>query len=431
MKLVVPQALSDVSPSPLFFRNSLVSFGLILAVGMLFPFSQTPLGTRLPTLVPPAVSSIPQSDLAEGNKLEAESGETSLIQATLEYEIRRGDTLSRLFKRFNISQKAMYQVLESDLDILALDTLKPGNRLKFWLDDDNRQLNQLELYFNPARQVIFTRVDADSFSYREVIKPGEWRAEPIQGEIHGSFYLSAQKAGLTASEVQKIESLFKEKLNFSRDLRAGDRFEVLRNQQYIDEQLSGNSEILGIRLNGRHLLTAFLFEDGSYYDAQGKSLSRAFSRYPVSKRYRISSRFNPRRKHPVTGRTRPHNGTDFATPIGVPVLSTGDGVVKAVKNHPYAGKYVVIQHSGKYRSRYLHLSRTLVKPGQRVARDQRIGLSGKTGRVTGPHLHYEFHINRRPVDPMRANIPMATEVPAEKMLTFKQTVATFTQSMND
>ena len=426
MKSVVQQFISQYQQLPAFYRHSFISLALLLSVGILWPSSYTPLKTRVPVSVQPSHTVVEQS---AANPVVEQVEEVKAEQASLEYEIQNGDTLSGLFDRFGVSQQTMYQVLESDLNILALDTLKPGNVLKFWLNDGDRQLDKLELYFNPARQVIFSRVDQDNFTYEEIDLKGDWQSVPIQGEIHGSFYLSAQKAGLTAAEVQKIESLFKEKINFSRDVRAGDRFEVLRNEQYIDQEKSGNSEILGIRLSGRHQLTAFLFEDGSYYDADGKSLARAFTRYPVSKRYRISSGFNPRRKHPVTGLIRPHNGTDFATPIGTPVMSTGDGVVKTVKNHRYAGKYVEIQHSGKYRSRYLHLSKILVKKGQRVARGQRIGLSGKTGRVTGPHLHYEFHINRRPVNPMRAKIPMASEVPAKKMASFKKRVSAFSKQM--
>ncbi|MDW2276950.1 peptidoglycan DD-metalloendopeptidase family protein, partial [Vibrio sp. 1074] len=122
--------------------------------------------------------------------------------------------------------------------------------------------------------------------------------------------------------------------------------------------------------------------------------------------------------HPVTGRVAPHNGTDFAVPTGTPVVSTGDGTVIMTRKHPYAGNYVVVEHGNKYKTRYLHLSKILVKKGQKVSRGQRIGLSGKTGRVTGPHLHYELIEYGRPVNAMRANIPMASSVPKKEMATF-------------
>jgi murein DD-endopeptidase len=143
-------------------------------------------------------------------------------------------------------------------------------------------------------------------------------------------------------------------------------------------------------------------------------------RYPTERKFRLSSPFNPNRKHPVTGRVRPHNGTDFATPIGTPILATGDGVVTRVQNHPYAGLYIVIEHGQKYRTRYLHLSKSLVSKGQTVSRGQKIALSGNSGRSTGPHLHYELHISGRPVDAMRAPIPVAEAVGDKDRVAFNE-----------
>ncbi|MCC5854029.1 MAG: peptidoglycan DD-metalloendopeptidase family protein, partial [Alkalimonas sp.] len=190
--------------------------------------------------------------------------------------------------------------------------------------------------------------------------------------------------------------------------------------------------IEGIRLfNRRQQLTAFLHENGQYYDAEGNSLQRAFMRIPLQREFRISSPFNPRRLHPVTRRVSPHNGTDFATPTGTPVLAAADGVVIRVENHPFAGRYIEIQHHGQYKTRYLHLDRALVRNGQRVERGQRIALSGATGRVTGPHLHYELHVNNRPVNPMTANIPLAQPIPDEGRDAFFEKVAFMIRQMDE
>lgn len=212
----------------------------------------------------------------------------------------------------------------------------------------------------------------------------------------------------------------KEKINFARDLRAGDSFFVLRSEQFIEGERSGNSELQAVVVETRRQrLTAFRHTDGNFYDERGQGLAKAFLRIPLKQRYRISDHFNPRRKHPVTGRIAPHNGTDFATPIGTPVLAAGDGVVSLVANHRYAGKYVVIDHGGNYRSRYLHLSKSKVRKGQRVTRGEVIALSGATGRVSGAHLHYEFHIKGRAVDAMKAKIPMAKSLSASELKAFK------------
>ncbi|OQY19535.1 MAG: hypothetical protein B6I36_03780 [Desulfobacteraceae bacterium 4572_35.1] len=282
----------------------------------------------------------------------------------------------------------------------------------------------MELFINPAHQVIYKRVDKNTFSYKEIILPGEWKSKSINSEISGSFYMSALNSGLTDQETVNITNLFQSKLNFSRDIRVGDHFQVVRSQQFVDGTPTGQSRIEAIRIFARkHCYTGFLFEDGNYYDVHAESLARAFRRYPFNGRHRISSPFNLRRKHPITGRISPHKGTDFAMPIGTPIYATADGVVKRVKNHPFAGKYIEIKHDGRYATRYLHLSRITVRRGQKVQRGERIAMSGNTGRSTGPHLHYELHIKGRAVNPLTAKIPMAASVPKNKITAFNKRVA--------
>lgn len=339
------------------------------------------------------------------------------------WTIGNGDTLSAIFDRFELSRNAMYQILSSDEALLALDVLRPGHVLTFTLDEESRALSEMELFVHPGKRIIYRRVNDSGFEYEEIILPGIWDQELLQGEINGSFYLSAIAAGLTEGETATITDLFKDQLNFAREIRAGDRFQVIRSRQFVEGEMTGQSRVEGVRIFRRnHLHSAFLFEDGNYYDHKGESLVRAFLRYPTQQRYRVSSSFNPARRHPITGRVSPHNGVDFAMPTGTPVLSTGDGIVTRVLNHPFAGKYIEIQHGGQYLTRYLHLHRHLVRRGQRVKRGERIALSGNTGRSTGPHLHFELHINGRPVNPLTAKIPMASSVPREKMALFNRRV---------
>ncbi|SHJ70046.1 murein DD-endopeptidase [Malonomonas rubra DSM 5091] len=339
--------------------------------------------------------------------------------------IQSGDNLSILFDSVKIGQTTMFQILDADESLLALDILRPGNTLTFTVDEENGKLQTLELFIHPGHRVIYRRVAEDSFEYEEVIREGQWTEQLLSGEIEGSFYLSALSAGLTEQETGNITELFDSHLNFARDIHAGDHFQVIRKQQLIDGSLTGQSYIKGVRIFARkHYYNAFLFEDGNYYDEQGESLASAFRRYPYKGKYRVSSSFNPRRLHPVTGRISPHKGVDFAMPTGTLVLATGDGEITRVKNHPFAGKYVEIRHDGRYISRYLHLSRIKVKRGQRVKRGEFIALSGNTGRSTGPHLHYELHINGRAVNPLTAKIPMAAAIPKNKLASFKSQITT-------
>lgn len=337
-----------------------------------------------------------------------------------EYVIQKGDNLSSIFSQLGFGYSELMKIMETDLNYLALDTLKPGNTLRFWRDAETKNLAKMELEFSIVERAVYNRHDDGSYTFEDVKIPGTWKEQALVGEIAGSFSQSLHRLGLGSSENEQIVSLLKDKLNFARDLRAGDVFEVVLSKQHVGEQLTGNKELQAVKIYNRGKeVTAYLHSDGQYYDKNGNSLQRAFQRKPLNANYRLSSNFNPTRKHPVTGRIAPHNGTDWAAPTGTPIVSTGDGVVVMTRKHPYAGNYVVIQHGSRYKTRYLHLSKILVRKGQKVSRGERIGLSGATGRVTGPHIHYELIDRGRPVNAMTANIPMASSVPKSEMTAFK------------
>ncbi|MDN3702372.1 peptidoglycan DD-metalloendopeptidase family protein [Vibrio artabrorum] len=349
------------------------------------------------------------------------------------YFVKVGDTLSTIFSSLHLPYGTFYKVMEADLESLKLDTIKPGDRLELILDSESRDLVELIYHESLVEQAIFKRNDDGHFSYQFVELPSKWKEKLYSGTVLGSFSASAYKSGLTTAQIASITRTLRDKINFSKQLRAGDKFNVLVNEQYTGDQLTGKTEVQGISitLRGKEV-AAFLAPDGRFYDREGNSLEQAFNRYPIDKQFRrITSPFNPFRKHPVTGRISPHNGTDFATPVGSPVYSTGDGRVIAIRNHPYAGKYIVIEHNSVYKTRYLHLSRFLVKKGQQVKRGQKIALSGSTGRVTGPHLHFEVLVRGRAVDSMKANLPLASSISPENKAAFLTRVASFDDLLSE
>lgn len=408
--------LRKVPNLPALHRKLLLASVFIVAAALLWPTPQEFSSQRIPVALD-IESLLPQSGLASTFEI------VEPVKPNFERVIQNGDTLGHLFELAGIGQQTMYKVLEADLNVLALDTLSLGNRIQFF-QDEQHNLTKLELYFNPAYQVIFSRFDDGSYGVEEINIEGIWQNRIISGEINGSFYLSAQRAGLSAANIQTIETLLSSKIDFSRDLRAGDTFNVLMNDQYIEGESTGATQLQAVRINTRRSnVNAFQNVDGNYYDERGQGLASAFQRIPLQRQYRLSSHFNPNRKHPVTGRVSPHNGTDFATPIGTPVVAPGDGLVSMITNHRFAGKYIVIEHDNNIRTRYLHLSKFLVRKGQRVKRGQVIGLTGNTGRVTGPHLHYEFHVNGRPANPMKVSIVEASVLPKKQMAQFKELVS--------
>ena len=369
-----------------------------------------------------STSTVPTPVLVE--RPEAAVDEAWVIQA--------GDTLSGIFSQRNIDVATMNAVLVADQELLALDVLKPGNTLYFEQAPTSGELLSLSLNVHPGKTIHYRRLPDGSFEFAEEIKPSRWQQDVFSAQIRGSFYASASQTGLTDGEILQAQRILEERVNFQRDIHKNDLFEIVLSREMVDAGATGQTRIEAIRLQGAKLAqSAFLHSDGNYYNGNGESLSRAFLRRPTQRNYRVSSPFNLRRLHPVTKRIAPHHGVDFAMPVGTPVLSTGDGVVSRIGNHPYAGRYIEVEHPGHFTTRYLHLSQVQVQRGQRVSRGERIALSGNTGRSTGPHLHFELHVNNRPVDPLTADIPTATHIPENEMPVFRNRVVALMAVMDN
>ena len=442
MPITVSQFAASLPPM---HRRAMLLLLLLSGVVMLWP---GPSRTETRTATPASAVVMPGL-IAQGWQL-AENGQLAekaqqLLQQTMasapempaqdsrvrHYAIAAGDSLSSIFARHGFSQQQLQQLMAADQSLLALDVLRPGHRLTFQLDE-LQQLQAMELFVHAGNRVLYQREDDGEFSYQELLDGGEWHSSTVAAVINGSFYTSAKQAGLSDADIATVHQLFRDRLNFSRDIQAGARFQVVRSDNYVGTEATGQSRIDGVRLfNRRQQFSAFLHDNGQFYAANGESLERAFLRQPLARAFRVSDSFNPRRLHPVTGRVRPHNGTDFATPTGTAVLAAADGQVIRVEKHPFAGRYIEIQHHGQYKTRYLHLSNSLVRKGQRVERGQRIALSGASGRVTGAHLHYELHVNNRPVNPMTADIPLAEPIPANSRPAFFERVSFMIKQMDE
>ncbi|WP_042062936.1 murein DD-endopeptidase MepM [Aeromonas allosaccharophila] len=344
-----------------------------------------------------------------------------------DYRVRNGENLTAIFNNLGLSTTTLYKVLDAD-NKNYLARLKPGQNIELLIDQDNI-LQQLKIRLNIKQTLVMARSD-DAYTASMINEEVEWQPQRYNGVINGSFYVSARNAGIPANHIQKIANLFQWRMNFAKDLQKGDKFKVLVRQETVEGKSTGNSQLLGVEVTSQgKTVSAWLSDDGNYYDGQGNSLERGFRRYPTHSRYRISSNFNPARKHPVTGMVRPHEGTDFAVPVGTPVLATGDGIVQKATSHPLAGTYIVIKHGRTLSTRYLHLSKLLVKTGQRVKMGDKIGLSGNTGRSTGAHLHYELRINNRPVNAMTAKLPMAEPLSGKERRQFLAKVKSYRKEL--
>lgn len=347
-----------------------------------------------------------------------------------EYQIKLGDNLLNIFQRLSIPYTDLRDILAADSQQLKVNTLQIGHILRFWMGREGQKLRKFEIEFNMLSKIQYVRNARGQFEYQKIKLKGQTRRSVIIGRVQGNFATSAVRSGLTYAEVDKISELLRYQINFSQDLHAGDRFTIVRTEQFIHQKPTGMREIQAIKIEqANREISAYLHDNGHYYSASGRSLSQTFLRYPTKHKPRITSHYNMRRLHPVTRKIKPHLGTDFAAQSGSEVIATSDGIVSLVRNHQFAGKYLVIEHSEEYKTRYMHNSRILVKPGERVKKGQVIALAGATGRVTGPHIHYELLVNGRAVDPMQAYLPTAAQVALKDKYKFNQRVADLNRFM--
>ncbi|WP_256741858.1 murein DD-endopeptidase MepM, partial [Cronobacter sakazakii] len=312
-----------------------------------------------------------------------------------EYVVSTGDTLSSVLNQYGIDMGDISQLASVDKD---LRNLKIGQQIS-WTLTDSGELQRLTWEMSRRETRTYDRTPAGGFKMSSEVQQGDWVNNVLKGTVGGSFVASAKEAGLTSAEISAVIKAMQWQMDF-RKLKKGDEFSVLMSREMLDGKRE-QSQLLGVRLrsSGKDYY-AIRAEDGKFYDRNGSGLAKGFMRFPTSRQFRVSSNFNPRRLNPVTGRVAPHKGVDFAMPQGTPVLAVGDGEVVMAKRSGAAGYYVAIRHGRTYTTRYMHLKKLLVKPGQKVKRGDRIALSGNTGRSTGPHLHYEIWINQQAVNPL-------------------------------
>ncbi|NLD14901.1 MAG: peptidoglycan DD-metalloendopeptidase family protein [Gammaproteobacteria bacterium] len=340
--------------------------------------------------------------------------------------VESGDTLSAIFGRLELGHSLLMSILDQDKNARQLTNLKLGQELLFTFDEQG-QLDSISSQLSPLESVELTRnPETGRYSFAKHTRQTTQVETTVSGTIENSLLGATHAAGMPYSLALDMANVFAYDIDFARDLRTGDRFEVVYEQKMLDDQIVGTGNILAARFTNKgKTLTAVRYVDKngqrSYYNSDGTSSRRAFIRTPVDFS-RISSKFNPGRKHPVLNKIRAHRGVDYAAPTGTPIKATGNGKIAFVGNKNGYGKTIIIQHGGKYRTLYAHMSNYAkgMQNGSTVSQGQVIGYVGMTGLATGPHLHYEFHVNGTHVDPLSHKLPTADPIPKSEMARFKQ-----------
>lgn len=325
--------------------------------------------------------------------------------------VAAGDTLTKIWKTHGATVAGALAASRALKELDAnLPGLRGGEKLELTLTETG-DISQMKRRLKDGRVLI---LEGDSAGYRARFEGGAFdeRERVASGTIRSSFAAAASSNDVPYEVVDQLVDLFGGRVEFRKDLRQGDSFSVIyqeRRDTAGELVALGHVQAASLKIDGK-LLVAVRHQSKSgqamYFDENGEPLGNYFLRYPVQFT-RISSVFANARFHPVLQRNRPHNGVDFAAPIGTPVRSVADGVVTQVGYFGGGGNTIKIQHDDRYSTAYLHLSRFAkgLKKGSRISRGQVIGAVGATGLATGPHLHFSLYDRGKYVNPMNAQLP--------------------------
>ncbi len=343
----------------------------------------------------------------------------------LHLTIKRGDTLDRLFRRNNLNLANLAMIIRLPEAAPHLKRLIPGD--EFEIEHDDGQLVSLYRELGLTSALKITKED-DLFTAEIIDRPIEIRTKLAYGRIDSSLFQSATDAGLPDKTIMNLAGIFAWDVDFVLDIRSGDDYYILFEEIYQNGKFITDGEIVAAEFNNNgRTFQAIRYVDSTgrtdYFTPDGHSVRKAFVRAPVDFS-RISSSFNPRRRHPILNTIRAHRGVDYAAPRGTPIKAAGDGKVifRGVKNG--YGNAVIVQHGGNITTLYAHMSKfnNSARVGRRVIQGQTIGYVGKTGLATAPHLHYEYRLNGVHRNPRTVKLPQAAPIKSEYRDDFLATV---------
>ncbi|WP_442598540.1 peptidoglycan DD-metalloendopeptidase family protein [Parapusillimonas sp. JC17] len=360
-----------------------------------------------------------------------------------ETQIRRGDTLAALLQRLRVQESGLQQFLVQNKDARSIYKLYPGRSVQAALDDDGN-LVWLRYNHTPGTSNNGTYVSRwlevkpdgkGGFTADERSQVADVHIRIAENHIVSSLFGATDEADIPDAITLQMTDILGSKIDFIRDLRSGDHFRIIYESYSHEGRDVGAGRILALEfINRGKAYEAVWFspdgKSGSYYDFEGSSLQGAFLRTAL-KFSRISSTFGMR-KHPVHGTWRGHKGVDYAAPSGTPIHATADGVVDFRGWQNGYGNTIVLKHHNGISTLYAHQSRfeNGLKKGDSVRQGQLIGYVGSTGWSTGPHLHYEFRVNNKPVDPLSVDLPVARTLDKSHRAAFQETAAQYREHIH-
>ena len=376
------------------------------------------------------------SDLSKRLEIEILNQETEYepIISSKETIIKRNDSLFTILNKFGVKNENIINLINSKNSDL-LSNIEIGDRIKINLDENNEIK---DLFYIDDFQ---SGVKAERFENTFKINKFQQQLEKVQVFKHvvieDSMYMSGIKEGIPDSVLMDVVYINGWDIDFTHDIRPGDAYSLIYEEILVDGEKVLDGNVLITEFNNRNKkITSIRFDltngKSEYFSIKGINVKKAFLRSPVKLSY-ISSKYNLRRKHPVLHTIRSHNGVDYAASKGSPVRATGDGTISLAQYNGGCGNEIKIKHSEDYSTRYCHLDKyhSRTKVGRKVKQGQTIGYVGSTGLATGPHLHYEFHVNGRHTDPLKVKFPNATPIRSSEKKQFDQVAYNLTKQLKN
>lgn len=366
--------------------------------------------------------------------------EASSEAKVLEVVVKKGDTLGAILQRQNLPNSDIQALIKSATEQKITSQLKIGQKLVFeytiqLTEKDNSDLNEesfiLDRMIFPKdkiHSIEFVRQD-DKFIAHNIEAPLKKLIIQYNATINSSLITSLQEAGMSINSIVRLINAYSHQIDFQRQIRPGDKITVIT-EKFVTEkdEFSHHGKILYANLNSqKNNYTIYRFsptgkkEDLEFFSEDGQSIKSTLLRTPV-KVARVSSHYGYRKKHPVLGYGRMHKGVDFAASIGTPIYASGNGTVSFIGWKSGYGRFILIKHDNTLSTAYAHASKFAngLKKGSRVKQGDIIAYVGKSGRVTGPHLHYEVHINGKQVNPMEFKSKPGIKLTGTKLAEFQQ-----------
>ncbi|MDI6032322.1 peptidoglycan DD-metalloendopeptidase family protein [Flavobacterium sp. LB2P84] len=325
--------------------------------------------------------------------------------------IQKGDTFGTLLEEQNIGEREVYDIIAKVRDTFDVRTIRINRPFTILRSKNKKNALQVFIYQPDALNYYVVDLRDTAVVVYKKTKPITIKRRTIGGVLKESLSETLGNAKIEGALASKISKIYAYSIDFMK-LKKGDRFAITFTERFINDTVYDGVEELEasfFEYKGK-IIYAFPFAQNpnsdkiEYYDEDGKTLKNFFLKSPI-KFSRISSRFSTSRFHPVQHRWKAHKGTDYAAPRGTPITTTAGGVVEQSGFTAGNGNFVKVKHNGTYSTQYLHMSKILVRRGQRVSQGQVIGLVGSTGLATGPHVCYRFWKNGKQVDALRLKLP--------------------------